>query len=176
MSKWENKKTTKSKCGPLIDNYIKWRESRGLGDIILPQSRYILIHTLAHALINELSLESGYSSASIRERIYSTENTCGLLLYTAAGDSDGSLGGLVQQGTSEIFEQLLGNALDRSIWCTSDPLCFENEPKHTGTLNGSACHACMFLSETSCEATNRLLDRSLIRPISESKESFFNLF
>ena len=29
-------------------------------------------------------------------------------------------------------------------------------------LNGSACHACLLLSETSCEARNRFLDRAVL--------------
>jgi hypothetical protein len=29
-------------------------------------------------------------------------------------------------------------------------------------LHGAACHFCLFLSETSCERTNRFLDRRLL--------------
>ena len=51
-----------------------------------------------------MALECGYNAASIRERIYSTNDTlamAGILLYTAAADSDGTLGGLVELGKKE---------------------------------------------------------------------------
>jgi hypothetical protein len=35
--------------------------------------RYVLLHSLSHALINELSVEFGYSPASLQERIYARE-------------------------------------------------------------------------------------------------------
>ena len=35
-----------------------------------PSIRYVLLHTFAHALMRHLTLECGYTAASIRERIY----------------------------------------------------------------------------------------------------------
>ena len=35
-------------------------------------ARYVLLHTLSHLLIRQISLECGYSSAALKERIYST--------------------------------------------------------------------------------------------------------
>lgn len=52
---------------------------------------------MAHLLIRELALECGYNAASIRERIYASVsedgNQAGFIIYTAAADSDGTLGG-----------------------------------------------------------------------------------
>ena len=61
-----------------------------------------MLHTLSHLLIRELALECGYNAASIRERIYADtegdQQQAGILIYTAAADSDGTLGGLVELG------------------------------------------------------------------------------
>jgi len=135
----------------------------------LPESipRLLLLHTLSHMLIRELSAECGYSAASIRERIYSGSTTedvpmAGILLYTAAGDSEGTLGGLVRQGEPERFIPVLLRAIQAADWCSSDPLCRESSGQGLHALNLAACHACTLLPETSCSFSNRLLDRVLL--------------
>ncbi len=129
--------------------------------------RYVLLHTLSHMLIRRLALECGYSGASIRERIYSTQadcsmSMCGILLYTATPDSDGSLGGLVRMGRPENLGPLISAALQEASWCSSDPLCMESTGQGLEALNYAACHACALLPETSCEARNCLLDRCAV--------------
>ncbi len=59
---------------------------------------YVLLHSLSHALIRELSLRSGYSTTELQERIYYSENMCGLLIYTASGDSEGDFRRLGRNG------------------------------------------------------------------------------
>jgi hypothetical protein len=130
-------------------------------------SKFVLIHTLAHILINQLSYESGYGSASLRERLYcETEregtDMNGFLIYTASGDSEGSMGGLVRQGLPSRLELTLRNALHRASWCSSDPVCIESPGQGTDSANLAACHGCSLLPETSCEEGNRLLDRALL--------------
>lgn len=127
-------------------------------------SRYVLLHTLSHLLIRQLTIDCGYQEAALKERIYSTYpdsdlEMAGILIYTSASDSDGSLGGLVRQGEKDLFETALKNALQEASWCSSDPLCFESEAQGYNSLNYSACHACTLLPETSCESRNCLLDR-----------------
>jgi hypothetical protein len=119
--------------------------------------------------MRQLCLECGYTAASIRERIYSREPEleggpmAGVLLYTAAPDSEGTLGGLVRLGTPELLGRHLGQALEQLRLCTSDPLCAEHQPLRDGiSLHGAACHACLFSPETSCERGNKYLDRSLL--------------
>lgn len=77
-----------------------------------------MLHTLSHLLIRELALECGYNAASIRERIYADTSgdtpQAGILIYTAAADSDGTLGGLVDLGKPENLGRLLEQALNRS--------------------------------------------------------------
>ena len=41
------------------------------------------------------------------------------------------------------------------------------------TLHGAACHACLFLPETSCKRGNKYLDRSVLVPTLEREELAF---
>ena len=130
-----------------------------------PGMRYVLLHSLAHALIRELCLEAGYSSSALRERIYSkpgADGMAGLLIYTASSDSEGSLGGLVDQAPPDRFGPILFDALNNADLCAQDPLCGSGEIGGAGGINGAACHACLLLAETSCEAGNRFLDRATL--------------
>ncbi|WP_077801020.1 DUF1998 domain-containing protein [Streptomyces sp. JHA26] len=124
--------------------------------------RMVLLHTLAHVLINEWSLEAGYPSASLRERLYAADDMAGVLVYTATSDSAGSLGGLVAQGEPELLDRTVRSAIRRAEWCSSDPLCMEAEVAGSAGTNLAACHACVMLPETSCEHNNILLDRALL--------------
>ncbi|WP_026922897.1 DUF1998 domain-containing protein [Glycomyces arizonensis] len=126
--------------------------------------RFILLHTLAHLLIRTLSFESGYTTASLRERIYgrAEQGQHGLLIYTAAGDAEGTLGGLVRQGEPPRLAETLLRTVESAAWCSSDPLCLEHTGQGYERLNRAACHACVLLPETSCETGNTLLDRSLL--------------
>ncbi|MDT3728045.1 DUF1998 domain-containing protein [Streptomyces sp. DSM 41972] len=124
--------------------------------------RMVLLHTLAHVLINEWSLEAGYPSASLRERLYAADDMAGVLVYTATSDSAGSLGGLVAQGEPEPLDRAVRSAIRRAEWCASDPLCREAEAAGSIGINLAACHACVMLPETSCEHNNILLDRALL--------------
>lgn len=92
-----------------------------------------------------------------------TASACRGRLYTAAPDSEGTLGGLVAVGRPEVFGSVLSQALDHARLCSSDPLCAHHLPhSDEDALHGAACHACAFASETSCEKNNRYLDRNLV--------------
>ena len=127
--------------------------------------KHILIHTFAHLLINQLVYDCGYGSASLRERIYSAEGEnpmSGVLIYTAAGDSEGSMGGLVKMGQPGNLETVVAKALEKAKWCSSDPVCIESKGQGPDSCNLGACHSCALLPETSCEEQNRLLDRGVV--------------
>ena len=158
-----------------------WRERRNLdADGGARSNRFVLLHTLSHLLINAVSLRSGYATASIRERIYCQEPEgadfpmAGILLYTAAADSEGTLGGLVSIGRRDVFGPLIDDALDHARICSSDPFCASHRPNSStvgdpagpgdGSLHGAACHVCLFLPETSCDHANRYLDRAFAVP------------
>ena len=133
----------------------------------LATPRFLMLHSLAHAVVRRLGFDAGYSASSIRERIYSAtgpEAMCGILLYTADGDSEGSLGGLVRMGHPERFGALLRSALQDMAWCSADPVCRETEATGLDGLNAASCHACVLVSETSCSYNNCALDRrTLVR-------------
>ena len=135
-------------------------------DAGFPIARFLLLHTLSHLLIRQVALECGYSSSSIRERLYlgtPAEPAAGILLSTAASDSEGTLGGLVALGEPQHLKRLLDQALIDARRCSSDPLCAEHVPQPpSDTLHAAACHACLFAAETSCEANNRWLDRAVV--------------
>lgn len=140
---------------------------------------FVLLHALAHSLINQLSFDCGYGSASLRERIYcnveqDSESMCGILIYTASGDSEGTMGGLVRQGEPPRLLRTLSAALQKAQWCSSDPICIEMNGQGTDNANLAACHGCLLISETSCEEGNRLLDRAmLVGKPSEPAMGFF---
>ncbi len=167
IADWESWEPVKKRDAMLRTGHHGWRNSRHL-DVSkgYPGVRYAMLHTLSHLLIRELALECGYNAASIRERIYSDSNPedpmAGVLLYTAAADSDGTLGGLVELGRPENLGRLIRQALRRSTVCSSDPLCSEHNAAEDRSLHGASCHACGFVAETSCEKGNRYLDRALL--------------
>ena len=104
----------------------------------------------------------------------------GVLLYTSASDSDGTLGGLVDLGNPENFQPLLREALNQARICSSDPLCSEYDPNKQEDasldIHLAACHACTYVAETSCEASNRYLDRALLIDTLVGKEvAYFDL-
>ncbi|GAQ57803.1 hypothetical protein a10_07677 [Streptomyces acidiscabies] len=124
--------------------------------------RMVLLHTLAHVLINEWSLDAGYPAGALRERLYADDTMAGFLVHTATSDSAGSLGGVVAQGEPDRLAAALRSALRRAAWCSADPLCIEAGASGAGGTNMAACHACVMLPETSCEHNNILLDRALL--------------
>ncbi|HRJ59435.1 MAG TPA: DUF1998 domain-containing protein [Anaerolineales bacterium] len=181
---WLEKKEIQERNALFFEAHKKWCETRGIEDPAktFPGMRYILLHSFSHALMRQLSLECGYAAASIRERIYSSSPTAdktamaGILIYTSAPDSEGTLGGLVNLGEPENLGLHIAQALEHAQLCASDPLCAEHAPsQHGRTIHGAACHACLFSPETSCERGNRYLDRStLAKTVEQEFITFFN--
>jgi len=163
---------------PSLENYetkshsahTAWRKARNIDkpEDHFPGLRYMLLHSFSHALMRQLAIECGYAAASLRERIYSSRpeddfSMAGVLIYTAAPDSEGTLGGLVSLGNPEVLGRHLDQALEQMRLCASDPLCSEHQPD-PNDLHWAACHACLFSPETSCERGNKYLDRTLLIP------------
>ncbi|MFG1719131.1 DrmB family protein [Micromonospora chalcea] len=163
VTEWESRPEVQARAKILIDR----RESSPWANRLdVPEPRYIALHTIAHLLIRRLAFASGYSSASLQERIYANtdrpDRTAGILIYTAAGDAQGTLGGLVRLGEPDRILPLLLAALGDADVCSNDPVCIESDRQGVSQLNLSACHGCALVSETSCETANRLLDRQLV--------------
>lgn len=126
-------------------------------------AKFVLIHTISHMLLKQLSFECGYSIASLKERVYCDDDMCGILLYTASGDSEGTLGGLVKQGERDRFLHILRKAVESAVYCSNDPVCSLSAGQGIEALNNAACYSCALVPETSCpEERNTLLDRALL--------------
>ena len=173
IRQWLKRTAVKARNEAFFDSHIRWRKARFIDNPAehYPGMRYVLLHTFSHALMRQLALEAGYSAASIRERIYARNPgdpggpMAGILIYTAAPDSEGTLGGLVKLGRPDELDRHISAALEAAALCASDPTCAEHPPSVSGiALHAAACHACLFVPETSCERGNRYLDRSALVP------------
>jgi hypothetical protein len=162
LQRWEQLPEVQKRAALLLSREAAQRAERGWSEVER-RPGFLMLHTFAHVLINVLALECGYSSTSLRERIYANPRQNGVLIYTGTVDSDGSLGGLIRQGAPDRLPGILRRSLDYARLCSGDPLCRERSPETlTDSLNGVACHACCLVSETSCEHRNNLLDRALL--------------
>ena len=180
VSEWENKPDVISRLNPLIERYIAAQIKRQSSQIHL-SPRFVMLHTFAHVLINSLTFECGYSSASLRERLYVSDDPerpmAGVLIYTASGDADGTMGGLVRMGKPGFLEPVIKSALVEAKWCSADPICMEvGEAGGQGpdSCNLAACHNCALVPETSCEIFNKILDRAtIIGALDGNPQGFF---
>lgn len=131
-----------------------------------------MLHTFTHALIRAFAETSGYSSTSLRERLYFENGAASVLIHTAESDSESSLGGLIELVKPEKMSLMLKRAIELTEYCSSDPNCLEGGQDR----KAAACHCCLFLSETSCEWNNELLDRRTFHPkLSDDHLAFFDL-
>lgn len=162
VARWEAAVMADPEEAARITALRRQRADSGFWFLPEPSPRLIAIHTFSHLLMRQLVFESGYSSSALRERIFAGPDMAGVLVYTADGDSEGSLGGLVRQGQPARLGDLIRVALDRGIWCSADPVCRETQGQGLGGFNRAACHACALVPETSCVLANTLLDRSLL--------------
>ena len=132
--------------------------------------KFLLLHTLAHLLIKELSFECGYNIAGLNERIYCADrkvnNTdfdmAGIFIYVAGGDAEGTLGGLIRQGRADTLPQIFQRALAKARSCSNDPMCSGSHGQGQDGQNLASCYACALLPETSCEEFNSFLDRGVV--------------
>ena len=184
IREWETQPDVSALRNQFFDSHKIWRRLRKLEpyDAGFPGIRFVLIHSLAHALMRQIVLDCGYTAASLRERIYCKLPAeeggpmAGFLIYTAASDNEGTLGGLVSLGDPISLGRHVDQALENLRVCASDPLCSEHGPSTDGRgIHGACCHACLFASETSCERGNRYLDRStLIQTFVGNATGFFD--
>lgn len=181
VSEWEQRLEVQGRAAKLQRLYAEVQAQRQLRERDL-SPRYLLVHTLSHVLMNQLTFECGYSSAALRERLYvSTEEgqeLAAVLIYTAAGDAEGTMGGLVRMGGPGYLERVLGEAIAHAEWCAADPVCMEigtTTGQGPDSCNLAACHSCGLVPETACEEFNRFLDRGvLIGALEQPELAFFS--
>jgi hypothetical protein len=165
---WEKGESIQGRIGQLSARYQALQAEKGRsGQPVTP--RLVLVHTLSHLLMNALAFSSGYSAASIRERLFVSDDVerpmAALLVYTADGDSEGTLGGLVRLGKPGSLEAIVADALEQARWCSGDPVCMEiggRSGQGPDSCNLAACYRCALVAETSCELQNRFLDRAAL--------------
>jgi len=169
VAAWEVREPVKVRGRALLAGYEEW--ARGIPNAPpFPGIRFYLLHSLAHLLVSAISLECGYAASALRERIYcapagDTTPMAAILISTGTPGSEGTLGGLVEQGRS--LRTHLRRAYDLGILCSNDPVCGTHSPAEDPSerhLEGAACHGCLFVAECSCERFNRYLDRALVVP------------
>lgn len=140
--------------------------------------KFLLLHTISHLLIKQLSFECGYSIASLKERLYCSDaedgkNMAGIFIYTASGDSEGTLGGLVRQGRDDTFPEIFKKAIESAVYCSNDPVCSLSQGQGRDSLNLASCYSCTLVPETSCEEFNVFLDRGVVVGTFDDKEMGF---
>lgn len=169
LSQWEGDEALIKR----VSDFAKRYASAGM--LFTPEvtvtPRFMLLHALSHMLIRELESQSGYPSASLKERIYCSTTPefpmAGILIYVAVPDIVGSLGGLAELAAPKRLLPLLTRAFEHSQWCSLDPVCANHEGQGPGLLNRAACHGCLLIPETSCLYGNVLLDRLFLKGDSE---------
>jgi hypothetical protein len=178
IGKWTQRREVQKRMEMLLAGYNEWKKELENSGRQFAQMPYIMLHSLAHLLQTAISLECGYSASSLQERVYAIQEgnrpgMFGILIYTAATDAQGTLGGLVDAGRS--IKRHMRRALESALLCSNDPVCAQHDPTAPGTaqLHGAACHGCLLVPETSCEQRNDFLDRSLVVPTVESAGAAF---
>ncbi|MFO0558005.1 MAG: DrmB family protein [Polyangiales bacterium] len=171
VREWESRPEVIARGLQLANAYEQWSEGVESAPAF-PGVRFYLLHSLSHLLISAISLECGYAASALRERIYSGPSErdphtpmAAILLSTGTTGTEGTLGGLVEQGRS--LRTHLQRAWDLGQLCSNDPVCGSHNPEGDHAeryLEGAACHGCLFIAECSCERFNRYLDRALVVP------------
>lgn len=167
LQAWESRPAVQERAACLLRAF-EAGEKKGLG---FPGLRFYLLHSLSHLLLTAISLECGYSASAIRERIYCGQaepqgaNMAAILLSTGTTGSEGTLGGLVEEGRRLRYH--LREAWELGRLCSNDPVCASHDPSAESSdrpTEGAACHGCLYIAESSCERFNVFLDRALVVP------------
>ena len=166
VAAWEMRPEVVKRTGKLLEAFNA--DPRGE----FPGARFYLLHSLSHLLLTAISLECGYAASAIRERIYcqppgvpGLEPMAAVMLSTGTTGSEGTLGGLVEEGRHLVHH--LRQACELGLLCSNDPVCAAHDPSKASSdrrTEGAACHGCLYIAECSCERFNRFLDRALVVP------------
>jgi hypothetical protein len=167
LEQWALSEFNSQRVSELQARLAKSFLARGIDSATTSHPWFVPLHTLSHLLIREMAFSAGYSTASLRERVYvgpaaGGRTASGILIYTAEGDSEGTLGGLVRIGEPNRMRPAIESLLTHAEWCGQDPICRESSGQGMLGLNFAACHGCCLLPETSCVHVNVMLDRNAV--------------
>ena len=163
LESWEAREDVRARTLALNERRLQTTKTTNESEEVTP--RFLLLHALAHALMRQLTLSCGYSTAALSERLYagqSPDDMAGALIFTSTTDADGTLGGLQREGRPERLNATLVGAIKSMEWCSSDPLCIEGAMSADRASGLAACHGCLLAPETACEEFNQLLDRAML--------------
>ncbi len=169
INRWMDKPRVQERDKRLRESYDQWQSEHPSPSATgMPGLPYVMLHSLSHLLLTTICLECGYPLSALRERVYAPDGSgalmdqYGILIYTASSGAEGTLGGLVHSAR-DIRKHLL-RALEHGKLCSNDPVCSTRGGQRGGVdrIAGSACHGCLYISETSCERFNQYLDRALV--------------
>ena len=184
LADWANRPGTRDRLAFLDRAAVHWSQEAKKNVGVRHGGPFLLAHSLAHALMAEIALDCGYPASALNERIYALPPATdgapmrvGLLIYTATAGTQGTLGGLVE--VAGRFTDVLRAALTKLVVCSGDPVCADHDPTRRSddrALHGAACHGCLLVAETSCEARNLHLDRALVvETMATIGSAFFNI-
>ncbi len=167
---WEDRPAVRERARVLLAGFDAWARDREQAPEF-PGVRFYLLHSLSHLLMSAISIECGYSAAALGERIYCAPRgdempMAAILISTGTPGTEGTLGGLVEQGKRIVSH--LERAHDMGRLCSNDPVCAYHKPADDPTRRhreGAACHGCLYVAEPSCERFNCYLDRALVVPV-----------
>jgi hypothetical protein len=103
ITQWLQREATIRRGGKLLTAYGQWQQRFAGKAPQHPGTPYVLLHSVSHALMAEIALHCGYPASSLKERVYALSGSrgggdfdrCGVLIYTASAEAQGTLGGLV---------------------------------------------------------------------------------
>jgi len=110
---------------------------------------YGLVHSFSHLVLRQAVIQSGFDRTSLSEYLF--PSALSFVIYSN-NRAKFSIGGLYTLFEQTLHEHLRA-VMDKGEACVYDPVCMEE----TG-----ACHACMHVSEVSCEHFNRNLSRKYL--------------
>lgn len=117
----------------------------------LTETIYRLVHSCSHALMSTASEQCGLDTDSISELVLPTVPA--IVLYAQSMEHF-ALGGMFTLFKTRLHPWI-DDAINHASQCIYDPACLDDE-------DGAACHACLHVSEFTCEYYNGALDRELL--------------
>ena len=74
IEEWLQRPAVMARGKALLGGFDAWKGDHPSSKMPFPGLAYVMLHTLSHLLVTAVSLECGYASASIRERVYATKS------------------------------------------------------------------------------------------------------
>jgi hypothetical protein len=135
--------------GTFLDDF-KQREGRGAAQREVAPYVYLLLHSLAHQVMQSLADVSGLDRDGLGEYVFPAD--LAFVVYRRGMTPD--LGNVSAMWRNHAREFLRRMRDARTLRCGSGSLC---------DTKGGACPACIMVSEVTCIASNQLLSRASLR-------------